>query len=116
MPDIVGVLVFMDGHVGVYIGDGNVIEARGHSYGVVQTKLKNRNWKWWGKLDWISYTAEYKKVDVSLTMLKRGMKGLMSIKTLQTLLNTHGYKGADDKMLSVDGSFGANTEFAVKAY
>ena len=49
MPQIPGVLVFMDAHVGVYIGDGYVIEARGHKYGVVKTKLSIRGWKSWGK-------------------------------------------------------------------
>lgn len=36
MPDVPGVLVFMSGHVGVYIGGGEVIEARGHEYGVIK--------------------------------------------------------------------------------
>ena len=55
MPDAPGVLVFMSGHVGVYIGNGEVIEARGHEYGVVKTKLKERPWKWWGKCPYITY-------------------------------------------------------------
>lgn len=55
MPDIPGVLVFMTGHVGVYIGNGYVIEARGHNYGVVKTKLAGRGWKNWGKCPWITY-------------------------------------------------------------
>ena len=57
IPDIPGVLVFMDGHVGVYIGNGEVIEARGHEYGVVKTQLKSRPWKWWGKCPYIEYAA-----------------------------------------------------------
>ena len=56
MPDVPGVLVFMNGHVGVYIGGGYVIEARGHEYGVVKTALKSRPWKWWGKCPWIDYS------------------------------------------------------------
>ena len=55
MPDIPGVLVFMSGHVGVYIGGGEVIEARGHEYGVVKTKLALRPWKWWGKCPYLIY-------------------------------------------------------------
>ena len=31
IPDIAGVLVFMSGHVGIYIGNGEVIEAKGHA-------------------------------------------------------------------------------------
>lgn len=55
MPDTPGVLVFMSGHVGVYIGNGEVVEARGHEYGVVKTKLEGRGWKWWGKCPFIEY-------------------------------------------------------------
>ena len=42
-------------HVGVYIGDGKVVEARGHSYGVVKTDLKSRNWTKWCKCPYIEY-------------------------------------------------------------
>ena len=55
MPDIAGVAVFMAGHVGIYIGNGEVIEARGHAYGVVKTKLKSRPWSKWAFLDFIDY-------------------------------------------------------------
>lgn len=58
MPDLVGVLVFMDGHVGIYIGNGKVIEARGHAYGVVETNLVGRGWTKWGKLNWIEYVKK----------------------------------------------------------
>lgn len=63
IPDIPGVLVFMSQHVGVYIGGGQVIEARGHAYGVVQTALKSRGWKWWGKLPYIDYDTEEKGME-----------------------------------------------------
>lgn len=55
IPEIPGVLVFMTGHVGIYKGNGEVIEARGHSYGVVITKLKERKWTKWGKCCFITY-------------------------------------------------------------
>lgn len=55
MPDIEGVLVFMDGHVGVYIGNGYVVEAKGFEYGVVKTKLAGRGWTRWGKCPYITY-------------------------------------------------------------
>lgn len=58
MPDVIGTLVFMNGHVGVYIGNGEVIEARGHAYGVVKTKLRNRPWTKWGQPDWLEYGVE----------------------------------------------------------
>lgn len=55
IPDVPGIAVFMKGHVGVYIGNGEVIEARGHAYGVVTTKLKNRKWTKWAYIDEIQY-------------------------------------------------------------
>ena len=55
MPEIAGILVFMNGHVGIYVGDGKVIEARGFHYGVVETKLSERPWTSWGKCPWITY-------------------------------------------------------------
>lgn len=57
IPEIPGVLVFMPGHVGVYIGNGKVIEARGFAYGVVETRLSARAWKNWGKCPWLEYTT-----------------------------------------------------------
>lgn len=66
MPDIPGVLVFSEGHVGIYIGGGYVIEARGHEYGVVKTRLKSRPWRWWGKCPFIIYGED--KLTTRLTV------------------------------------------------
>lgn len=58
IPDMIGLLVFRGtGHVGVYIGDGWVIEAKGFDHGVVRSRLADGNWDTWGKLDWITYEA-----------------------------------------------------------
>lgn len=55
MPRVPGIAVFMKGHVGIYIGGCDVIEARGHSYGVVKTKLCQRNWTKWAYIDALQY-------------------------------------------------------------
>lgn len=47
LPDVPGVLLFSSGHVGVYIGDGYAVEARGFNYGVVKTKVSARSWTSW---------------------------------------------------------------------
>jgi cell wall-associated NlpC family hydrolase len=57
LPEIPGILVFMNAHVGVYIGNGKVIEAKGFNYGVVETRLEDRNWVNWGKCPWIKYPS-----------------------------------------------------------
>lgn len=41
-------------HVGVYIGNGYVVEAKGHAYGVKKTKLSTGGWTYWGQLSYIS--------------------------------------------------------------
>lgn len=60
MPEIEGILVFTKtlDHVGVYVGNGEVIEAMGHKNGVLLTKLQNRNFYRWAKCVWISYPDE----------------------------------------------------------
>jgi len=55
IPEIPGLAVWCDGHIGVYIGDGEVIEAMGTKYGVVKTKLADRNWTHWLEIEYISY-------------------------------------------------------------
>ena len=56
MPEIPGLAVIMPHHIGYYIGNGLVVEWRGHDYGCVTTKLKSRPWENWAKIPWISYT------------------------------------------------------------
>ena len=55
IPEIPGLAVWCNGHIGVYIGDGEVIEAMGTKYGVVKTKLADRNWTHWLEIEYISY-------------------------------------------------------------
>ena len=55
MPDTVGLAVWKQGHIGVYIGNGYVIEAMGTKYGVVKTQLAGRNWSHWLKIPGIHY-------------------------------------------------------------
>lgn len=58
MPEIPGLLVFMDGHVGVYEGNGYVIECTvAYGGGVIRTALKSRSWVHWGKCPWITYES-----------------------------------------------------------
>lgn len=40
-------------HVGVYIGGGYVIEAKGHAYGVVKTAFKGADWTFWSQCPFI---------------------------------------------------------------
>ena len=55
MPDTPGLAVWKSGHIGVYIGNGEVIEAMGTNYGVVKTDLDERNWTAWLEIPYIQY-------------------------------------------------------------
>ena len=104
MPDVPGILVFLPGHVGVYIGGGYVIEAKGHAYGVVKTRLAGRGWKSWGKCPWITYESVTKPVAKPSTTNK------------PTTTNQPKYKVGSTYTLNVDLNVrkGAGTRFAQK--
>lgn len=55
IPEIPGLAVWKSGHIGVYIGSGEVIEAMGTNYGVVKTQLTDRNWTAWLEIPYIQY-------------------------------------------------------------
>lgn len=58
MPDTPGLAVWMDGHIGVYVGNGEVVEAQGTNEGVVKTQLSSRSWTKWLKIPNIEYESE----------------------------------------------------------
>lgn len=51
---------------------------------------------------------------VSLNLCKSGHSGPM-VKSIQRILYSYGYKGADGKKIAVDGDYGSNTVYAVKS-
>lgn len=59
MPDIPGILVYMPGHVGVYVGNGEVIESAGTLYGVKKSTVEKSYisgpWTHWYKCQGITY-------------------------------------------------------------
>ena len=55
IPEKTGLIVWKKGHIGIYIGNGKVIESRGVAYGVVITNLKDRPWTKYGELPDIEY-------------------------------------------------------------
>ena len=119
MPDVPGVLVFYNNHVGVYIGGGEVVEARGHKYGVVKTKLADRPWTSWGYCPYITYETPKKEdqkpsgaITENLPVLKRGAKNT-TVKAMQILLLGYGFSMEG---YGADGSFGGATERALKKY
>jgi hypothetical protein len=60
MPEIPGLAVWTKtgGHIGLYVGNGEVIELRGFSYGCQRNKLNKRAFSTWGLYPYVEYTAE----------------------------------------------------------
>lgn len=135
MPDIPGVCVFRAdmGHVGVYIGNGQVVEAMGHAYGVVKTDLHSRDWSLWGMPTWMTYddqsaeapietyqeqepVQQFQTMKADLPLLKRGAKGIPVKKLQHLLLLEPDLKQLIEASGGVDGDFGGATEEAVRKY
>lgn len=57
IPEIPGLAVRFDGHVGYYVGNGEVIEEKGFKYGCVRTKLKSGKWDYWYEFPGITYSG-----------------------------------------------------------
>ncbi len=97
IPDVPGLLVWRDGHIGVYIGGGYVIEARGHKYGVVKTKLAERDFKKYGYCRFIQYIedkpAEKPKEKPATKYFKKyGGKSLSIVDALKAIKEKSSYK------------------------
>lgn len=57
IPEIPGLAVWRNNHIGIYIGNGEVIEAKGFDYGVVKSKLAGSTFTMWLKLPFIEYSS-----------------------------------------------------------
>lgn len=113
------------GHVGVYIGGGKVIEARGRDYGVVETELNARNWKKYGRPDFMytdgnapatpSEPACTKKSFTLDHVVKKGSKEAV-VGSIQNNLKAMGYDigTAGPNGNGIDNNFGTKTDAAVR--
>ena len=117
-------------HVGLYVGEGEVIEAKGTAYGVVESTISR--WDEWAELINTDYDASGETPDTGGTATpdtpstpaddatgdevytmqtqKNGSRGTQA-KVLQFLLNAKGYDCG-----TIDGIVGKNTVAAVKAF
>jgi len=100
LPEIPGILLYMKGHCGVYIGNNEVIECTsnekisGKKYGgICKSKLSARKWTTWTKTRWLDYGKEVSD-DYIIYVVKKGdtlstiaKKYNTTIKTLANLNN-----------------------------
>lgn len=127
----VGELLWMQGHVGIYIGNGLAVECTpSWKDGVQITAVHNigkksgyngRSWTKHGKLPYVTYEASAEPVQTENTndactlkvdVLCKGSKG-EAVKALQILLIGKGYSCGS---YGVDGSFGSATDGAVRRF
>lgn len=110
-PQKRGYLVYSSdlSHVGCYVGDGIVVEARGHAYGVVKSSISDKRWALWSDDINIDYQDEPAPSSDSvkfsdLKMIRKGDTGI-EVKTIQANVGVF-----------VDGVFGNDTEKAVRDF
>ena len=116
-----GEVLWREGHIGVYIGDGLAVECTYRwNDGVQITAVHNmgkragyqgREWSKHAKLPYLDYEGEG-DYDLKLRNLRRGCKG-EDVRAMQILLSGRGY---NDTMLTPDGIFGPRTQAAVCIY
>ena len=58
MPEVPGLAVWHKGHIGIFIGNGEVIEAMSTKTGVKKTKFSTKRWSHWLEIPYIEYIDE----------------------------------------------------------
>ena len=123
IPEIPGLAVWTKtgGHIGLYVGNGEVIELRGYDYGCQRNKLSDRAFVTWGLYPYATYTAEQEAIakaaanimeSDSTPTLRKGSNGA-AVKELQELLLARGYSLPN---YGADGDYGNETVTAVKKF
>lgn len=127
MPEIEGLVLWKEGHVALYDGkDSNgvrwCIEAKGHAFGTVRSKVSERGFKKWGKLPEVEYITDEPQpspspieVGISLPTIQKGDKN-DQVTLLQLLLNDLGFRDQNGDLLVIDGSAGGKTIYALNAF
>lgn len=115
----IGTVLWRSGHVGVYIGNGLLIEAKGIDYGTVESKVENTKFTHGLTFSWINYTYDEKVSDVTYkgtnpypvptSTVRMGNSG-NNVKWLQWELTEAGLD------IRIDGSFGNATYVALKKF
>jgi hypothetical protein len=97
-------------HVGIYMGDGTVIHAKGRDWGVVREPLQADGWNRYGRLKAFSKGKSIPSFTRTLKRTTPTTRGDDVREVQQALIA----KGFDPK--GVDGLYGPNTEKAVSAF
>ena len=109
-------------HIGLYIGDGRVIEAASTQKGVIESKVTDKKWVEWGELKGVDYSdvpqpepgpdPEPTPTPSKHSTLRKGDKG-PEVRLMQTELLAC---GEQLPKFGADGSFGNETLAAVRSF
>jgi hypothetical protein len=112
-------------HVGLYVGNGKVIEAKGAQEGVTTSRITDSKWTHLGELKGVDYTGEqpapvpapsddtgFPSVTPWRPTIRKGNVSSV-VKEMQTMLDKLGYNLG---ICGIDGDYGKATEAAVKEF
>jgi peptidoglycan hydrolase-like protein with peptidoglycan-binding domain len=125
IPEVRGLIVWKPGHVGVYLGNGRVAEARGFDFGTVITKLSDRPWTNWFQEVGINYDQHPTPTpgggfEVKVKTLKRNADGSAmvdpNVLVFQSMMNTLKIRDDDGRELVEDSHYGKRSEQACKRF
>lgn len=112
-------------HVGVYVGNGYVVEAKGHSYGVIKSKY-GTSWKYWAECHLIDYSTVVKNTSATVSTTKskgtiykvtakNGLRVRMSDSTSSGILAVMPY-GTEFKATSTNNNWAYGSYGNIKGY
>jgi hypothetical protein len=114
IPEIPGLCVRKEGHIGVYIGDGWVIEAHGTKYGVIKTPLKGGTpWTHWLKCPYLNYVTAAPAAPAPAPAPAPSVSYNAAAADLQRALNAGGFRDNAGHQLDTDGKPGPLTKQAL---
>lgn len=101
------------GHTGICLGDGSIVHAKGHAYGVVRDKVSDGRWTHYAIPKGLRSEDDGQAADklYARPTLRKGSKG-EDVVYLQQLLNAE----SDGAEIDEDGIFGRATEALVKTF
>ena len=98
-------------HIGLYCGNGYVIEMKSSKDNCVKSKLESGNWKYFGIPMWIDYGIKIKVVDISHHNVINNWDLLAS--QFKNIIIRIGYRGSSNGTISMDNNFRENIKQAL---